>query len=486
MVLAAHLAGRPTRFAAAEAELADAGALVDMATLRRAIEAKGLCARAGRISKREVPPVPAIIPVTTGRESPLHYIVVYGSVDGWIQKIDFPSPPKWVRAQELARIWDGTALLVAARPETLDDLDIYGNRRHGLWLVGVGVVLLFAAIVVWRRTVNAQTSVIAAPRSGVTLIELLVVIGITAILASLLMPAVQRARAAAARQECASHLKQLGIALHAYAGSYRFFPSPIGHWVLLAGKASERDYSAHTQLLPFLEQNDAFNSINFDGPAWSTENSTARTWRVSVFLCPADGFRFPDSNVAPNSYRANLGTGPIDTPVPQIGESGDGAFCLVPLCLSPSDFVDGLEWTAAVSEKQRGDGDDLRFTPETDSFVMPAIPSLAREDYRSACALLSHQSTGHFSSSGYSWFRAGPHDTWYNHIEPPNTVQPDCADKSTHPDSGIFSARSLHPGGVNVMFASGSVRFISQTIDLSVWRAIGSRNGNELVDTAGF
>ncbi len=488
MVLAAHLAGSPVLFHEAETELRGAGALVDMATLRRAFEGKGLYCGAVRLGMRGVPPVPAVIPVSAGKGQPLHYVVIYGSAGGAIQEIDFPSAPRWVRIEQLDRVWDGTALFVAMTPEMLDQLDRYSNRRSGAWFICSGAVLLCAAIVVWRRRAGiGQSPMETAPRSGVTLIEILVVIGIIAILTSILMPAVQRARAAAARAQCASHQKQLGVALNVYAATYVLFPSPIGHWVRSAsGKASDRDYSAHTQLLPFLEEQQAFNAINFDGPALSLENGTVFARRISVFMCPSDGFLFSESNSAPNSYRTNLGTGPVGVPQPQIGESGDGAFCMVPLCLSPSDFIDGLEWTAAFSEKQRGDGEDVRFTPETDSLWVRVVLGLARDDYRYACGVLSHLTTGHFSDSGYTWFRAGPRHTWYNHIEPPNGPQPDCADRSTHPEVGIFTARSLHPGGVNVLFTSGSVRFVSQNIDLAVWRSVGSRNGNELVDTAGF
>src|ERR687895_783934 len=92
-----------------------------------------------------------------------------------------------------------------------------------------------------------------SPRSAFTLIELLVVIAIIAILIALLVPAVQKVREAAARTQCTNNLKQFGLALHSHHDSRKGFP---------AGRDS-RDFSAHSYLLPYMEQDNIYRSIDF-------------------------------------------------------------------------------------------------------------------------------------------------------------------------------------------------------------------------------
>ncbi len=323
-------------------------------------------------------------------------------------------------------------------------------------------------------------------RRAVTLIEILVTIGILSLLAALLLPAVQRGREAASRAECANNLKQLGIALHAYQANHSLFPPSHGAGLFFGTKLSLRDYSMHSKLLPFIEQTSVYNSINFLSEPSSVDNRTAMASRIALFLCPSDSFEFSVSYASPNSYRANHGTSPYPTWASSSPEGGNGAFRVAPPCLSTVDFTDGLEQTAALSEKRRGDGDDRHFSAETDGFLLPGGSVPPPETIRSWCQSVSSAVVPHFSDAGLTWFLAGPRNTWYNHVETPNAAMPDCAVLITLPETGIFTARSQHPGGVNVLFASGKVRFVSQHVDLNIWRALGTRNGNESVDAQKF
>src|SRR3954471_16543891 len=138
-----------------------------------------------------------------------------------------------------------------------------------------------------------------ARRRGFTLIELLVVIAIIAVLAGLLLPAVQKVREAAARTACANNLKQIGLALHHHHDAYRRFPPGRGAPLPVV-------FSAHAYLLPFLEQEGLKNRIDFSAPPTTfsvaggptydgSANFPAATAVVKTFLCPSDpaGVRVP-------------------------------------------------------------------------------------------------------------------------------------------------------------------------------------------------
>lgn len=99
-----------------------------------------------------------------------------------------------------------------------------------------------------------------------------------------------------------------------------------------------------------------------------------------------------------------------------------------------------------------------------------------------ACRLAARSNGRSFVDGGRWWFWSGRERTLYNHAQAPNGRVPDCLFWSMISSAGMATARSLHPGGVNVGLGDGSVRFVKDSIVPSVWRAIGTRNGGELVD----
>ena len=166
-------------------------------------------------------------------------------------------------------------------------------------------------------------------RSGFTLIELLVVISIIGVLIALLLPAVQAAREAARRAQCTNNLKQVGLALHQYHSSMNTFPmgavtfasylvSP--NCVTTPGVAHKRkNHTMFALILPFLEQQNVYNAINFQFGTNDLEGSvhagatnyTGLATRVDSYICPTDGgqtpLNFPSNPYAQSSYSASCG-----------------------------------------------------------------------------------------------------------------------------------------------------------------------------------
>ena len=209
----------------------------------------------------------------------------------------------------------------------------------------------------------------AGRTKGFTLIELLVVIAIIAILIGLLLPAVQKVRSAAARMSCSNNLKQLGIGLHAYHDVQGGLPP---------GKTN--GYSGMAFLLPYIEQQNVFNMINFSVKASDASNNAARATEIKILHCPADRTDSP-VGTAGTSYRFNQGYNILYSGIPDTNPTksnygmppADGPFW-DNSAVRLTDISDGTSSTAAMSEKLKGDWSDSIVTG-ADTFLLLDYPN---------------------------------------------------------------------------------------------------------------
>ena len=302
---------------------------------------------------------------------------------------------------------------------------------------------------------------------GFTLVELLVVIAIIGVLIALLLPAVQAAREAARRSECTSNLKQIGLALHNYHDVQRHLP--LGKW----GGAGQKKYSTHTLLLHYIEESNVYNMVDFSKTYDHANNVQARGAVVSVFLCPSD----PESSL-PAGWAGTNYHGCEGNVLTKSGTNGANGLFYNGSLLRMADVLDGLSKTAAFSERLKGDWSNAIATERSDLFGPGGNPATL-DDAVNACraVVVSNLANQNLSNSGAPWL-AGAIDNFigFQTVAPPG-------DRSCvfPPGKSTLTANSGHPSGVNVLRCDGSVHFASQTVDIQVWRAAGSRNGGETV-----
>ena len=325
-------------------------------------------------------------------------------------------------------------------------------------------------------------------RSAFTLIELLVVIAIIAVLIALLLPAVQSAREAARRAQCVNNLKQIGLAMANYESSLSCLPMSMGLDSPGFGYPEPASYSGLSMLLPFMEQTVVFSSLNYSIVRLDPGNNTAMATAVSSFLCPSD----PQQQMLPvgqagENYRPNSGN-TIDyvwgwsdpwgfnTSLPPFNGP-----CYTGSKTRMAEITDGTSNTAGWSEMGLGDMSNAIATEKTDQFWTQTYPSLPN-DAISQCQsfLVSNLSYQGLSTSGVPWIE-GSTSAMYNHVN-----VPDKRSCIFPPGRIMNTANSYHPGGVNVAFCDGSVRFVKDSVALATWRALGSRNGGEVISSDSY
>lgn len=329
-------------------------------------------------------------------------------------------------------------------------------------------------------------------RPGFSLIELLVVLGIIGLLSALLLPAVQQARESARAVRCRNHLKQINLAVAGYHATFGLLPTLWGHPSLLpAGSDSlpiyeGKRYSVFTRILPYLEQAPLFQALNFEVPLHdpylfpfpsgrgAAANGTVLATALDVFFCPSDPGGGDPGWTGGVNYRANLGT-------ERWYISEDGPWMDRYDAISTAAITDGLSQTVALSEKLRGRVGGTRVRPRTDMIVGGfGLPYTVQESLDD-CRAGFRTPLAFYSCAGLTWAVGDLSQTCYNHVLEPNGTTPDCILILSIPINGFLGARSNHQGGVNAAMADSSVRFIGDSIWREVWRALGSRDGGEVI-----
>ena len=317
-------------------------------------------------------------------------------------------------------------------------------------------------------------------RSAFTLIELLVVIAIIAVLIALLLPAVQSAREAARRIQCTNNEKQIGLALHNYASANNVLPAAEMQFL---GLPNGSNFSAMSQILPYLEQSTIYNAINFSLFDTDPSNSTAMVTSINGLICPSDTYNPTPATGAQTNYMADMGSGIVwqsslfapntSLPMPSGVFYGNSATRF-------AEITDGLSNTGFYSERIVGDGTTGIISPIADVFFDPGAP-LTPDDAMAQCLALNIYNPANQIPMimGVPWID-GQHITL--HVTTPNTRS--CGFFIVN--RAVMPPSSKHPGGVNLLLGDGSVKFIKNSVNPQTWSALGTINGGEVISSDSF
>ncbi len=337
-----------------------------------------------------------------------------------------------------------------------------------------------------------------------TLIELLVVIAIIAVLIALLLPAVQAAREAARRAQCVNNMKQIGLAMMNYEsaqgslaiGGVMNNPNDVD---CNSALHYPREFGALVMILGYMEQSNIYNSINFQNRADSffvvagsghdaaMVNFTANSARINSYVCPSDQplawtNTFGGNGYSQTSYFPSGGTwntiGYFDGPACWNQDPGNGAYD-DSTSYRIADFIDGTSNTIMAGEAARFINDlDTPFNQwnRFEYFGSSQFPVNGRPQGLGFEVPLPNAPPNDTNlPPGCDY----PCNSDYKAWAQPGTYQ-------TYATAGAWGYRSFHPGGINCLFADGSVKFVKSSINQVTYMGLGTRNGGEVISADAY
>jgi prepilin-type N-terminal cleavage/methylation domain-containing protein/prepilin-type processing-associated H-X9-DG protein len=327
---------------------------------------------------------------------------------------------------------------------------------------------------------------------GFTLVELMAVIAIIGVLIALLLPAICSSREAARRSQCVNNLKQVGLAMHNYHSSWGGFPLSL--LVTDAGNAKTRTdgWGAFARIVPFIEAGPWYASANFSVSRELPANSTAAAVQLSYYVCPSEVQRDPAKHPYGTSGVISYGLSEGDWFV-WGGLNGPESFALFGPNRSRAidQVTDGTSNTILAAEVRTYFATyvcEKGLLRITDPKAMPdsnAEPYVVAPEYVSGKCRLDR--LGHTDWSSGAVVASGMTTAWLPNKSivgtPSRKEEVDLMgipESAGGPTFAAITARSYHPGGVNVLLADGAVRFIKNSIDGMLWRSIGTVNGGEV------
>ncbi len=359
-------------------------------------------------------------------------------------------------------------------------------------------------------------------RRGFTLIELLVVIAIIAVLIALLLPAVQAAREAARRIQCVNNLKQIGLGLHNYHSVHNVFPMGCssGAWTDPLTYSTKQNMSALAQMLPFIEQTQVYNAINFN---WGCEdsttvlcyliNQTGTNAQIKAFICPSDPRAGkPDHNDTTNTtnYYACVGTtmtwGLLGNQAPwanlnvlSINMPSNGLFTWQ-ASYGINSCTDGTSNTIAFAEAAVGSQNlsprgrliglqGVGISLSDMVFDAASNPNAVARVIQQCSTAWNSTGTGYIDlQRGENWAHGSMAMAMFNTVVTPNAYNDTWTHCGLNASSRavLSNADGYHPGGVNTTMADGSVKFIKDTVNQRTWWALGTRAGGEVISSDSY
>jgi prepilin-type N-terminal cleavage/methylation domain-containing protein len=303
-------------------------------------------------------------------------------------------------------------------------------------------------------------------RLGFTLIELLVVIAIIAILIALLLPAVQQAREAARRTQCKNNMMQIGLALHNYQMAFETLPPGVSN---PTGPVLNKPDGYHmgwiTQILPYLEQRNAYEKIDFRESVYAPANAAVRSHSFPTLVCPSSPAMTSAMTDDGNPYSLTMYAGVHHDVEAPIDVNQNGVLYLNSR-VRYDDVLDGSSNTVYVTEIFLNSG----FTGVTNLGWM----SGTRGTLRNSGLKLTEDGEGLVANTvaAFGQSRANWNQRDVIPVDP-ETGQPRA--------DYVGGSGSYHTGGWHNVMGDGAVRFVSENVNLATWRALLNRHDGELL-----